>query len=78
MPGMDGFELLNEIRALGSDAGRQRTGYSDERLFLADRSSSHALRRFSGMPAEAIHSRQISGHNSECSSNLNRLSFGVP
>jgi hypothetical protein len=30
------------------------------------------------MPAEAIHPRQISGHNSECSSNLNRRPFGVP
>ena len=78
MPGMDGFELLNEIRALGTGRRRQCTGYSDERLFLADRSSAHTLHRISGMPAKAIHPRQISGHNFECSSNLNRLPFGVP
>ena len=52
MPGMDGFQLLDEIRALGSDAGGRCTGYSDERLFLGDRSKAHASRRFSGMPAE--------------------------
>jgi DNA-binding NarL/FixJ family response regulator len=72
MPGMNGFELLDEIRALGSDAA----GYSDERLFLGDRSKAHASRRFSGMPAEAIHSRQTSRNNLRYS--LSRLHAEFP
>jgi CheY-like chemotaxis protein len=32
MPGMDGFELLREIHAFGSDTGWQYTGYRYDRL----------------------------------------------
>jgi CheY-like chemotaxis protein len=61
MPGMDGFELLDEIRALGPDAGGSVPVIAMSAF--ADRSNAHASRRFSGMPSEAIHSRQISGNN---------------
>jgi DNA-binding NarL/FixJ family response regulator len=33
MPGMDGFDLLEEVRALGPDAGGNVPGYSNERVF---------------------------------------------
>ena len=66
MPGMDGFELPGFRRLCA--------GYSNERLFLADRTSAHTLRRFSGLPAQAVHSRRISERNSGCS--LSRLPAG--
>jgi CheY-like chemotaxis protein len=74
MPGMDGFELLDEIRALGAYAGGGVPVIAMSAFFSQDRSSAHTLRRFSGMPAEAIHPRQISGHNSGYS--ISRLPCG--
>jgi CheY-like chemotaxis protein len=57
MPGMDGLELLDEIRALGVGCCKQCTCHCDERIFLADRWRPHKSSKFSGMLAEAIHSR---------------------
>ena len=41
MPGMDGYELLGNIRALG--CRRQCIGYRNERLFRALRSRAHPI-----------------------------------
>jgi CheY-like chemotaxis protein len=62
MPGMDGYELLGNIRALG--CRRQCIGYRNERLFLAGRPRANTSCRLSGMLAEAIHTRQVSGNDS--------------
>ena len=70
MPGMDGFELLREIRALGSDAGGSvpviaMTAFGTH----ADRERFTAW-RVQGMLAKAVHSRQVSGDDSECAQRL--------
>jgi CheY-like chemotaxis protein len=63
MSGMDGFELLNEIRSLGPDARGSVPVIAMSAFSSQTDRTAHASRRFSGMPAEAIHSRQISGNN---------------
>ena len=70
MPGMDGFELLREIRALGSGAGGSvpviaMTAFGTH----ADRERFTAW-RVQGMLAKAVHSRQVSGDDSECAQRL--------
>jgi CheY-like chemotaxis protein len=62
--GMDGYELLENIRALG--CRRQFIGYRNERVFLAGRSRADTSCRLSGILAEAIHTRQVSGNDSVC------------
>jgi DNA-binding NarL/FixJ family response regulator len=64
MPGMDGYELLENICALG--CRRPCIGYRNERLFLAGRPRANTSCRLSGMLAEAIHTRQVSGNDSGC------------
>jgi Response regulator receiver domain len=78
MPGMDGFELLREIRAFGPDTGIPVI-YRYDRLCHVRRSSSHTECRFPGMLAEAVHSRQVVGGDSECAQRLSvacELSLG--
>jgi CheY-like chemotaxis protein len=70
MPGMDGFELLREIRALGPKCRRQCTGYRYDRLGHLRRSSAHTECRLPGMLAEAVHSRQVVGVDSDCAQRL--------
>jgi CheY-like chemotaxis protein len=60
MPGKNGFELLEEIRALDPDAGGSVPVIAMSAFFSQTASNAHAARRFSGMFAEAIHPRQIS------------------
>ena len=67
MPGMDGFELLREIRAFGPDTGGSipviaMTAF----VTYADR----ARILNAGMLAEAVHSRQVVGGDSDCAQRL--------
>ena len=66
MPGMDGFELLENIRALGPDAGGNVPVVAMSAFFLAGRSRANTSGRLSGMLAEAVHTRQVSGIDSGC------------
>jgi CheY-like chemotaxis protein len=58
MPGMDGLELLDEIRAFGIGCRKQCTCHCDERIFLADRWRPHKSSTFSGHACRS-HSLQI-------------------
>jgi CheY-like chemotaxis protein len=63
MPGMDGFELLREIRAFGPDTGIPviaMTAYCHVR-----RSRAHTECRLPGMLAKAVHSGQVVGCDSD-------------
>jgi CheY-like chemotaxis protein len=66
MPGMDGFDLLEEVRALGPDARGNVPVIAMSAFFLAGRPRANTSCRLSGMLAEAIHTRQVSGNDSRC------------
>ena len=69
MPGMDGFELLREIRAFGPETvGRIPVIAMTAFVTYAD--SAHTEGRLPGMLAEAVHSRQVVGGDSECAQRL--------
>ena len=70
MPGMDGFELLHEIRALGPDAGGSVPVIAMTAFGHARRSRAITAWRVQGMLAKAVHSRQVSGDDSECAQRL--------
>ena len=59
----------------GTGCRRQCTGYRNERLFLAGRPRANTSCRLSGMLAEAIHTRQVSGNDSGCLLSASARSF---
>ena len=70
MPGMDGFELLRQIRAFGPDGvGSVPMIAMTALVSQADRAS-HTGCRIPGLFAEAIHSRQVTGDDSDCAQRL--------
>ena len=67
---MDGFGLLREIRALGPDAGGSVPVIAMTALVThADRARITEC-RVQGMLAKAVHSRQVSGDDSDCAQRL--------
>ena len=63
MPGQDGFDVLSEIRAIGPGCWRQCSGYRYVRFSHARK---RAYARLPGMLGEAVHSRQVTGDDSDC------------
>ena len=70
MPGMNGFEMLREIRAFGLRGGRQCTSHRYDRLRHLRRSRAHTQCWLPGMLAEAVHSGQVGGGDSDCAQRL--------
>jgi CheY-like chemotaxis protein len=69
MPGMDGFELLREIRAFGPNAGGAVPVIAMT-AFVTYADRAHTECRLPGMLAEAVHSGQVGGGDSDCAQRL--------